>query len=194
MTRERAAREVPCDSPPMVRRSLLVFLVACGGSSDGGSGGDVMQFVGVYTTTSHTSAQVFGTTINCTDPGMPVSGAKPYFQLAADEFFMDPDLLRVSECSDAAATSCIETLVSMRAGGPGLVDENASSQTGGGAPCQLHFTRSDASLNGSTISIEVLEKYDAPNISSSDCTVPRAQALSSSPDCRRIERWTGTRR
>ena len=88
----------------------------------------------------------------------------------------------------------METLVSMRAGGPGLVDENASSQTGGGAPCQLHFTRSDASLSGNTISIEVLEKYDAPNISASDCTPARAQTLSSSPDCRRVERWTATRR
>jgi hypothetical protein len=176
-------------------RSVLVFLVACGGSSDDdGGGGDVMQFVGVYTVTSHTSAEVFGSKVSCTDPGMSVSGAKPFFRLAADEFFMDPDLLRVSECTDAAATSCVETLVSMRAGGPGLLDESANSQTGGGAACQLHFTRADASLSGSTISIEVLEKYDAPNISSSDCTVARAQALSSSPDCRRIERWTGTRR
>jgi len=146
----------------MTWRSLLVVLVACGGSSDDDGGGDVMQFVGVYTTTSHTSVEMFGSNISCTTPGTPVSGAKPFFRLAADEFFMDPDLLRVSECTDAAATSCVETLVSMRAGGPGLVDENASSQTGGGAPCQLHFTRSDASLSGDTISIEVLEKYDAP--------------------------------
>lgn len=178
----------------MTWRSLLVFLVACGGSSDDDGGGDVMQFVGVYTVTSHTSVEVFGSKISCTDPGMSVSGGKPFFRLAADEFFMDPDLLRVSECTDAAATSCVETLVSMRAGGPGLLDESANSQTGGGAACQLHFTRADASLSGSTISIEVLEKYDAPSISSSDCTLARAQALSSSPECRRIERWTGTRR
>jgi hypothetical protein len=180
----------------MAWRSLLVFLIACGGSSnnDGGGGGDVMQFVGVYTMTSHTSREMFGSNISCTDPGTPLSGAKPYFELAPDEFFMDPDLLRVSECTDAAATSCTESLVSMRAGGPGLVDENASSQIGGGAPCQLHFTRSDASLSGTTMSIEVLEKYDAPNISASDCTVERAQTLSSSPDCRRVERWTGTKR
>src|SRR5436190_1835229 len=141
----------------MARRCVFVFLVAClvacliacggGGDDGGGSGGDVMQFVGVYTTTSHTSREMFGGNISCTDPGTPVSAAKPYIQLAADEFLMDPNLLRVSECTDAAATSCMETLVSMRAGGPGLVDENASSQTGGGAPCQLHFTRSDASLS-----------------------------------------------
>jgi hypothetical protein len=39
----------------------------------------------------------------------------------------------------------------------------------------------------------VLAKFDAPNISLSDCTLQRAQALASSPDCRSVERWTGTR-
>jgi hypothetical protein len=178
----------------MVWRSVLVLLVACGGSGDDGGGGDVMPFVGVYATMSHTSAEMFGSRISCTDPGTQVTGAKPYFQLAADEFFMDPDLLRVSECTDAAATACTETLISMRAGGPGLLDESANTQTGGGTACQLYFTRADAALNGTTISIELLEKFDAPNISSSDCTLARAQALSSSSECRRIERWTGTRR
>jgi hypothetical protein len=36
-------------------------------------------------------------------------------------------------------------------------------------------------------------KLDAPNIASSNCTLQRAQALASSPDCRTVERWTGTR-
>jgi hypothetical protein len=178
----------------MVRCSVLVFLFACGGSGDDDSGGDVMPFVGVYATTSHTSAEMFGDSVSCTDAGTPVTSVKPFIRLAPDEFFMDPDLLRVSECTDAAATSCTETLVSMRAGGPGLLDESANTQTGGGVMCQLYFTRFDATLSGNTISIEVLEKFDAPNISSGECTLARAQALSSSPDCRRIERWTGTRR
>lgn len=177
----------------MISRSLLVLLVACGG---GGSGsGDVTPFIGVYATTSHTRAEMPGTSVKCADAGQPVSSAAPFFRLAVDTFFMDPDVLSISNCTDAAATMCTDTLVTLRAGGPGLQDESANSQpgSGGGIPCQLHFTHSDATLNGATVQIETLEKYDAPSISSSDCTLQRAQALSSSPDCRSVERWTGTR-
>jgi len=60
-------------------------------------------------------------------------------------------------------------------------------------PCQLYYARAEATLTGTTIQIEVLEKYDAPNIAASDCTAQRAEALASSTACRRIERWAGTR-
>ena len=180
----------------MVWRSVPVLvvlvLVACGGGGDGG--GDVTAFVGVYATTSHVSAEMPGGKVSCTDPGSPVTSAAPFFRLAVDEFLMDPDLLRLSQCTDAAATACTETLVTLRAGGPGLLDESANTQTGGGVMCQLYFTRSEAALNGAAIMISVLEKFDAPNISSSDCTLQRAEGLASSPDCRRVERWAGTRR
>lgn len=96
---------------------VLVVLVACGGG--GGGGGDVKAFVGVYATTSHTLAAMQGGKVSCTDPGSPVTGAAPYFQLAVDTFFMDPDILRLSECTDAVATTCVETLVTLHAGGPG---------------------------------------------------------------------------
>lgn len=175
----------------MLWRSVLVVLVACGGN--GGGSGDVTPFVGVYATTSHARAEMQGGKVSCTDPGSPVASAAPFFQLAVDTFFMDPDILRLSECTDAAATMCVETLVTLRAGGPGLLDESANSQTGGGVMCQLYFTHSEAALNGATITISVLDKFDAPNISSSDCTLQRAEALASSPDCLRVERWTGTR-
>jgi len=59
--------------------------------------------------------------------------------------------------------------------------------------CQLYFTHAEATLTGSTISIAVLDKFDAPNISSSECTLRKAQALASSPECLTVERWTGTR-
>jgi hypothetical protein len=173
----------------MISRSWLVLLVACGGGS---GNGDVAPFIGVYATTSHTRAETPGSSVKCTDAGQPVSSATPYFRLAVDTFFMDPDVLSISNCTDAAATMCTDTVVTLRAGGPGLQDESANSETGG-IMCQLHFTHSDATLNGATVQIETLEKYDAPNISSSDCTLQRAQALSSSPDCRSVERWTGTR-
>jgi hypothetical protein len=170
---------------------VLVVLVACGGN---GGGGDVTPFVGVYATASHVLAQMQGGKVSCTDPGSPVTSAAPWFQLAVDTFFMDPDLLRLSECTDAAATMCVETQVTLRAGGPGLLDESANSQTGGGVMCQLYFTHAEAGLNGAAITISVLDKFDAPNISSSDCTLQRAEALASSPECLRVERWTGTRR
>jgi hypothetical protein len=174
----------------MISRSLLVFLVACGG---GGSGGNVTPFIGVYATTSHTRAEVPGGNVSCTDPGQPVTGATPYFRLAVDAFFMDPDVLSVGNCTDAAGAACTDTLVTLRAGGPGLQDESANTQTGGGVMCQLYFTHADATLTGQAIQIEVLDKFDAPNIASGDCTLQRAQALASSPDCRTVERWTGTR-
>jgi hypothetical protein len=176
----------------MISRSVLVVLLAaCGGGSSGS--GDVTPFIGVYATTSHTHAETPGSSVTCADAGQPVSGATPFFRLAVDEFFMDPDVLSVSNCSDAAGASCTDTLVTLRAGGPGLQDESANSQTGGGVMCQLYFTHNDAKLTGATVQIQALEKFDAPNISSSDCTLQRAEALSSSPDCRSVERWTGTR-
>jgi hypothetical protein len=179
----------------MISRSVLVLVlvlwVACGGG--GGGGGSVTQFVGVYATTTHTRAEMPGGKVSCTDPGQPVTSAMPFFRLAVDEVFMDPDVLSVGNCSDAAGTTCTDTIVSMRAGGPGLQDESANTQTGGGVMCQLYFSHYDAKLTGQTIQIEALEKFDAPNISSSDCTLQRAQALASSPDCRSVERWTGTR-
>lgn len=176
----------------MISRSVLVLLVACGGSSNS-SGGDVTPFVGVYSTMSHTRAEMPGGKVSCTDPGQPVTRAMPFFKLDVDTVFMDPDVLSVSNCSDAAGTTCTDTVVSLRAGGPGLVDENASSQPSGGLMCQLYFTHSDATLTGAAIRIETLDKFDAPNIASSDCTLARAQALASSPDCRDVERWAGTR-
>lgn len=174
---------------------LPVLVVACGGGSS--RGGDISQFIGVYTTTSHTRAETPGTPLSCTDRGQPVADATPYFKLDVDSFFMDPDLLRVSECSDAAGASCTETAVAMHAGGPGLIDESANSQTGGGATCQLHYTRAEARLTGATselrVEIDLLEKYDAPDIAERDCTVERAEALATATACRRIERWAGTR-
>lgn len=178
----------------MLWRSMpvLVVLVACGGN--GGGGGDATRLVGVYATASRVRAEMPGGKVSCTDPGSPVTGAAPFFQLAVDTFFMDPDILRLRECTDAAATMCIETLVTLRAGGPGLVNESANSLFAGGVMCQLYFTRYEAALNGAAITISVLDKYDAPNISSSDCTLQRAEALASSPECRRVDRWIGTRR
>lgn len=176
----------------MVWRSSLVLLIACGGGG-GSGGGDVKPFIGVYATTSHTRAEMPGSSVKCADAGPPVSSPMPYFRLDVDSVFMDPDVLTVSNCTDAAGTMCAETIVTLRAGGPGLQDESANTQTGGGTMCQLYFTHSDATLNGAMVQIETLDRFDAPSIASSDCTLQRAEALASSPDCRSVERWTGTR-
>jgi len=181
----------------MISRSVVAVVVlmlgdACGGGS-GTETGDVTPFVGVYTTTSHTRAEMPGGSVTCAAAGPPVANAAPFFRLAVDDFFMDPEILRVSNCTDAAATTCTETLVSLRAGGPGLEEESANSQFGGGVMCQLYFSRSTATLTGATISVEAVDKFDAPDISSSACTLERAEALAISPDCRVVERWTGTR-
>jgi hypothetical protein len=174
----------------MISRGILVFLVACGGAGDGA---DLTPFIGVYTTTSHTHAELPGDHVSCTSAGDPVAGATPFFRVAVDTFFMDPEILTVENCTDAAGTACTDTLVTLRAGGAGLEDESANSQTGGGVMCQLYFTHAGATLTGGAIQIEVLDKFDAPDVASSDCTVERARALQSSPDCRRVERWAGTR-
>jgi hypothetical protein len=179
----------------MAWRSVVVLLVACGGcGSSNQSGGDVTPFIGVYATASHTSAEMPGSSVKCADAGQPVAGAMPFFRLAVDSFFMDPDVLSVSNCADAAATTCSETRVTLRAGGPGLQEQSSNTQTGGGVMCQLYFNRNQATLTGTSVEIEALEKFDAPNLSSGDCTLQRADALASSPDCRRVERWSGTRR
>jgi hypothetical protein len=178
----------------MISRGIFVLLVACGGSGGAGSTGDVTPFIGVYATTSHSRAELPGGDVSCTSAGDPVAGASPFIRLDVDTFFMDPDVLSVANCADPAGTTCTETLVTLRAGGPGLEDESANSQTGGGVMCQLYYSRATASLTGGTLEVEALDKFDAPNIASSDCTLERAQALKSSPNCRSVERWVGTRR
>jgi hypothetical protein len=179
----------------MISRSVLVLvlLVACGGGGGDSGGDDVTPFIGVYATMSHTRAEMPGGSVSCTDPGQPITSAAPFFRLAVDTFFMDPSMLSLGECTDAAGTDCTDTFVTLRAGGPGLQDETANSQTGGGVMCQLYFTHIDATLSGAMIQIQSLDKFDAPNIASSDCTLQRAQALASSPNCRTVERWTGAR-
>src|SRR5262249_59412813 len=111
----------------MLSRSMVVLLIACGGGGSGG--GDVAPFIGVYATTSHTRAEMPGSNVKCADSGQPVGNGAPFFQLAVDTVFMDPDVLSVSNCTDSAATMCTETLVTLRAGGPGLQDESANTQT-----------------------------------------------------------------
>ncbi len=177
----------------MISRGLLVLLVACGDAGGPGGGTDVTPFIGVYTTTSHSRAALPGGHVSCTSAGEPVAGATPFVRLAVDTFFMDPDILTVANCADAAGAMCSETLVTLRAGGPGLEDESANSQTGGGVMCQLYFSHASATLTAGMLQIEALDKFDAPNIASSDCTLARAQALESSPDCLSVERWVATR-
>jgi hypothetical protein len=170
--------------------AFCASIAACGG---GGGGADASKFVGTYTMMSHTEARGQGTSVACSDPGTPVAGARPYFKLEVDPFFMDNTMLTLVECTDAAATSCADTLISLQPGGPGLESESSNTQTGGGVMCQLYYSHAQATLAGTAVHIESLDKFAAPNISSSDCTLARAEALASSPDCQQVQRWDGTR-
>ncbi len=172
---------------------MIVFGFALGCGTDAGGSGSVDAYLGVYRTTTHVYAAGQGASIPCTTAGMPVTPATPTFSLGLDTFLMDAHLVVLSNCTDAAGADCNETLIDMRSGGPGLEGENANSQTGGGLGCQLHYSRAQATLDGTTIEIESIEKYDAPSISDAECTLERAEALASSPDCRSVERWTGTK-
>ena len=176
-------------------RYAILISIAAGCGSSGSTGGDPKAFIGVYATTTHTQAQSPGSTVACTAAGTPVTNGKPFFKLAVDTFFMDPMILRLSGCDDSAGTACIDTLTSMRSGGPGLEDESANSQTGGGLPCQLHYEHATATLTGTAIQLVIDTKYEyASTVPGAQCTYEKALALGMSPDCLTVERWAGTLR
>jgi hypothetical protein len=199
-SRDEAIDSVPgfVDTRRMTQLTSLAWialgaaLAACGGGGDGAAT-DGSKFVATYAVTSHTEARGLGTSIACTIAGTPVASAKPYVKIQVDPFLMEPDFLTMVECRDAAASDCVDTLVSLRPGGVGLEDESANTQTGGGVMCQLYYSHFQATLDGATVHVELLDKFAAPNLSSSDCTLARAQALADSPDCQHVERWDGTR-
>ena len=78
-------------------------------------------------------------------------------------------------------------------GGPGLVEESANSQTGGGFPCQLYYSKATAALTGTALHLELLDKYDGSDRPAAQCTLAAAQALASSSQCRSAERDDATR-
>ena len=166
--------------------ALAAPLAACGG-------GDASEFVGVYQVDSHTYAAMQGGDVACADTGEAVTTGRPYLQLAVDPFFDELDLLRLSQCSDAVATDCVEELVLFSPGGPGLSDESANSQVGGGFACQLYYSLSEAALAGTTLTVTLLDKYDMPALSESECSLEAAEALADSPTCLNVERWQATR-
>ncbi len=163
---------------------LALSLVACGG--DDGS-----AFLGTYRVTTHTVAEMPGGTVACTTVG-PAVTTPAFVELAVDDFFDDPDFIRLSEC-DAAQGPCVESLTLFRPGDPGLVEESFNSQIGGGFPCQLYYSKATATLSGDVLRIELFEKYDGSDRPPSACTADAAEALASSDRCLRAERYDATR-
>ena len=153
---------------------------------------DPSAFFGVYTSTSHTG--INGYHLDCNTVGSPLTNREPYFKIAIDTFFNDPNIVALSGCTDINGTNCTETATTMELGGPGLETVAANSQTGGGLGCQLHWSRNQATLTGPSMHLELLEKYDDPAISDADCSYEKAAALGDmATTCSRIERWDGTR-
>jgi|JI10StandDraft_1071094.scaffolds.fasta_scaffold189298_3 hypothetical protein len=166
---------------------VIGTLAACGGDD-----GDGAAFVGVYQVTAHTMAETPGSQVACTATGPAVVGPR-YVKLAVDDFFDDPSFIRLSECDDAAGATCSETLTLFNPGGPGLIEESANSQIGGGFPCQLYYSKATAALTGAALHIEILDKYDGTDRPASACTLEAAEGLASSTQCQRAERYDATR-
>ncbi|HTJ46955.1 MAG TPA: hypothetical protein VL463_32855 [Kofleriaceae bacterium] len=171
-----------------MRRAIgIIFVAACGGGSTR-SGTD---FVGTYAVTAHHMNMMQGTTVACSDSGPSVTNGPMYFALIVDPFFDDPSFIKMQTCT--APGTCTDTLDTFNPGGPGLEELSANTQTGGGTNCNLYAGHGTVTLTGDVAHVEVRSWFESPNLQSSDCTLDKAEALRSSPDCETVEVWDGTR-
>jgi len=163
-------------------------LLGLGGCSD--PSGEA--FLGTYTITSHRYNNLPGSTVTCADPGPAVTNGALYIALVVDTFFDDPDFIRLQQC-DTPAT-CTDELVLFTPGGPGLLEESASTQTSGGVTsCGLYAGRATAALTGDVVRVEVRAWADFNDLPASACTIPRAEDLRDTDMCREVEVWEATR-
>jgi hypothetical protein len=166
-----------------------LILGACGG---GGGGGEA--FLGTYAVTSHRENHQQGTPVACDDPGPEVPMTSPFyaprFALIVDPFFEDPDFIRFQECDDGG--TCMDSLILVSPGGPGLFDESFNTQ-GSAGNCSLYAGRSTAALSDDGVSVTVEDRqwsqFDAPG----DCTLEDAEALIGTALCQDVVVWVGTR-
>ena len=166
--------------------AVCVLLAACGGGESGEA------FLGTYTVTSHRWNLGQGMTISCGDAGAEVEGGAPYLALIVDPFFEDPDFIRLQECTTPG--DCVDELVTMSPGGPGLIEENENTQTSGGiTSCGLYASRATATLTGDVVQVEYRHWSDYIEAPESECMPPRAAALRDTDACREVEIWVGTR-
>jgi hypothetical protein len=182
-------------------RSWMVSLVAvsicfaaCGGGDEGGGAANGEQFLGTYEVTSHRENHQQGSPVPCGDPGAEVEpgdpGAAPYFAIAVDDFFDDPDFLVFQTC--AGPGDCADTLFSLEVGGDRVESTRANTQAGDGS-CNLYAGRSQLTLDGEVATFEDRQwsEFDHP---ADDCTLEAAEALIDGPDCQDVVVWVGTRR
>lgn len=166
--------------------AVVVPVVACGGGASG------EEFVGTYQVTAHTYNNVQGSTVSCADPGPAVTGGQPFIALVVDPFFEDPDFIRLQQC--AAVGDCVDELVTMTPGGPGLEEVSANTQTGGGiTSCGLYAGRATARLTGEVVRVEVRSWAEFVDLPESDCTLSRAEDLRDTDRCREVEIWDAMR-
>jgi hypothetical protein len=172
---------------------LFAIAVIAAGAALGGCGGGESgeAFVGTYQVTAHHANSVQGATVSCADPG-PVAVGEPYIALIVDPFFDDPDFIRLQQCT--APGACVDELVTMSPGGPGLEELTANTQTGGGVTsCGLYAGRATAQLTGDVVRVEVRSWAEFVDLPASDCTLGRAEALRGTDQCREVETWDATR-
>lgn len=162
-------------------------LGACGGSDS--SSGDA--FLGTYQVTSHRQNRMQGGSVACSDPGAEDPNKPPLIKIIVDPFFDDPHFLLLQTCISAGM--CGDTQITFNPGGPGLEELGANTQTGGGTNCNLYASDNTAALAEPVLHIEARHWFDAPPISSSACTLDKAEALRDTATCLDVETWDATR-
>lgn len=165
-----------------------VMLVGCGG---GGAKPSGQEFVGTYQVTSHRMNMLQGGTVACSDGGPQVTGGPADFALIVDPFFNDPSFIKMQTCT--APGACTDTLDTFNPGGPGLEEDSANTQVGGGATCNLYAGQGTVTLAGGVAHVEVRSWFASLDVAAADCTLARAEALRATPDCETVEIWDGTR-
>jgi hypothetical protein len=175
--------------------AVAVSVAACGGDDDdGGAGGtDPDDFLGTYQVTSHRENHQQGDPVSCSDPGEEIQpddpGGAPYFAIAVDDDFDDPDLFVFQVCT-GPGTGCSSTMFRLEAGGDGLESTRSNTSTTGS--CALYAGTSRLSLDGAVATFEDRQwsRFDVPD---SDCTIEAAEALIGTADCQDVVVWIGTR-
>lgn len=176
--------------------ALSISTAACGGGDDDDGGGSVSgeDFIGTYEVTSHRENHQQGEPVPCSDPGAEIEpgdpGGAPYFAVAVDDFFDDPDFLVFQTCT-GPGTGCVDTLFRLEVGDDRLESTSANTQSGDGS-CNLYAGRSQLVLDGDAATFEDRQwsEFDHP---ADDCTLEAAEALIGGPDCQDVVVWVGTR-
>ncbi|HEY4244480.1 MAG TPA: hypothetical protein VGM88_31920 [Kofleriaceae bacterium] len=171
----------------------LVGVIACAACSSSGGGPSAGDFLGTYSTTQRSAASNPGSTVSCTDTGTAIADPSPYFEILVDPFFQDPSQLTLEECPDTTDDNCVDQMVPLAPSDDGLEAEEYNSAYSGDI-CSLYYSRATATLDGSTVTVLVIDKdVIPPGVDEADCTLDMAKALADTDDCSAVDLWVGTK-